>query len=294
MDAPSMGALDDGVAHPTTDNEGEGMTDVLGLQGKRTLVVGGGSGIGRATAALLGRAGAEVAVADLDGERASAVAEEVGGHAIVGDVLDEAGATAVVDQAHEVLGGLAGVVNIIGLASWSDLMSVDLATWEADIRMNLTQHLLVGRAAARHMMREGGGALAMVTSVSGIYGAPLHAAYGAAKAGAISLVRSMTNEWSPHGIRINSVAPDIIATPRVVAAYHEGGGNDMNEAARRDRVPLARFGTPEEIAGPLVFLISDLSSFMTGQCLIVDGGTHALFPHAGGMTTMSASTPASG
>src|SRR5262245_15985687 len=266
------------------------MTDVLGLQGKPTLVVGGGSGIGRASALLLSRAGANVAVADIDRERAAAVADEVGGHAVVGDVLQEAGATAVVDEAHEVLGGLAGVINIIGLASWSDLMSLDLAMWETDIRMNLTQHLLVGRAAARHMMREGGGALSMVTSVSGIYGAPMHAAYGAAKAGANSLVRTMANEWSPHGIRVNSVAPDIIATPRVVAAYEASGGNDMNEGARRDGVPLGRFGTPEEIAGPLVFLISDLSTFMTGQCLIVDGGTHALFPHGGGMTTMSAST----
>jgi NAD(P)-dependent dehydrogenase (short-subunit alcohol dehydrogenase family) len=261
------------------------MTDVLGLSGKPTLVVGGGSGIGRATAVLLGRVGAAVAVADLDPDRAAAVAEEVGGHAIVGDVLEEAGATAVVDQAHEVLGGLAGVVNIIGMASWSDLMSVDLATWGADIRMNLTHHLLVGRAAARQMMRETGGALAMVTSVSGIYGAPLHAAYGAAKAGANALVRSMANEWSGHGIRVNSVAPDIIATPRVVAAYHESGGSDMDAAAQRDRVPMARFGTPEEIAGPLVFLLSDLSSFMTGQCLIVDGGTHALFPHGGALTS---------
>src|SRR5262245_42383379 len=132
------------------------MTDVLGLEGKPTLVVGGGSGIGRAAAVLLGRCGARVAVADLDRDRAEQVAKEVGGHAVVGDVLDEAGASAVVDEAHEILGGLTGLVNIIGLASWSDLMSVDLATWETDLRMNLTQHLFVGRAAARHMMRDGG------------------------------------------------------------------------------------------------------------------------------------------
>jgi NAD(P)-dependent dehydrogenase (short-subunit alcohol dehydrogenase family) len=268
------------------------MTDVLGLQGKPTLVVGGGSGIGRAAAVLLGQVGAAVAVADLDRDRAEQVAKEVGGQAVVGNVLDEAGATAVVDQAHEALGGLTGVINIIGLASWSDLMSLDLATWEADIRMNLTQHLFVGRAAARHMLQEGGGALAMVTSVSGIYGAPMHAAYGAAKAGAIDLVRSMANEWSPHGIRVNSVAPDIIATPRVVAGLHESSGgdlSDLNETAARDGVPLRRFGTPEEIAGPLVFLLSELSSFMTGQTLIVDGGTHARFPHGSVFTPMTAS-----
>jgi NAD(P)-dependent dehydrogenase (short-subunit alcohol dehydrogenase family) len=265
------------------------MTDALGLEGKPTLVVGGGSGIGRCTARLLASVGARVAVADLDGARAAEVATEVGGHPVVGDVTSEDGATAVVDQAHDALGGLSGVVNIVGVASWSDLMSLDMATWETDIRMNLTHHLLVGRAAARHMLREGGGALALVTSVSGIYGAPNHAAYGAAKAGANALVRSMANEWSGHGIRVNSVAPDVIATPRVLAIQQELGGPTMDERAVEDGVPMARGGTPEEIAGPLVFLLSDLSSFMTGQCLIVDGGTHARFPH-GNVTNGSAPT----
>lgn len=258
------------------------MTDVLGLQDKPTLVVGGGSGIGRATALLLAEVGARVAVADLDGDRATEVAKEVGGHAISGDVTDEAGATAVVDEAHDALGGLHGLVNIVGLASWGDLLSMDLAMWEGDLRNNLTHHLLVGRAAARHMLADGsGGAMAFVTSVSGIYGAPNHGAYGAAKAGANALVRTMANEWSGRGIRVNAVAPDIIATPRVVAGFNERGVGDMNAIAADDGVPMARWGRPEEIAGPLVFLLSELSSFMTGQCLIADGGTHARFPHGG-------------
>ena len=257
-------------------------TDVLGLRDKSVLVVGGGSGIGRATANLLAAVGARVAVGDVDAGRASEVADEVGGVAVVGDVLQEDGATAVVDEAHEALGGLARLVNIIGLASWTDLMSVELDTWERDLRMNLTQHLLVARAAARHMLGEGGGAISIVTSVSGIYGAPNHGAYGAAKAGASSLVRTMANEWSPQGIRANAVAPDVIATPRVLAGLAGGAaahGGDIHESTRRDGVPLQRMGTPDEIAGPLVFLISDLSSFMTGQTLVVDGGTQARFPH---------------
>jgi 3-oxoacyl-[acyl-carrier protein] reductase len=263
------------------------MNDPLGLRDRATLVVGGGSGIGRASALLLASLGARVAVADLDPERARAVSAEVAAAgveaaAVTGDVTDPAGAQDVVDAAHGALGGLRGVVNIIGLASWADLLSVDMETWEHDLRMNLTQHLLVGRAAARHMIDDGaGGSLAMVTSVSGIYGAPNHAAYGAAKAGATNLARTMANEWGQFGIRVNSVAPDIIATPRVVAGFRDGGHTDLDANAAADGVPLARFGQPEEIAGPLVFLISDLSSFITGQNLVVDGGTQARFPHGG-------------
>ena len=148
------------------------MTDPIGLSGKPVLVVGGAGGIGRATSQLLAALGARVAIADIDGAAADEVAREIGGYSIVGDVTDDGAAAAMVDHAQGKLGGLAGVANIVGRASWSDLLSVDLATWEADFRMNLLHHLMVSRAAAKHMMRQGGGAIAIVTSVSGIYGSP--------------------------------------------------------------------------------------------------------------------------
>jgi len=261
--------------------------DVFGLLGKPVLVVGGGSGIGRATALLLGQVGANVAVADLDQDRAQQVAEEVAALGVkavglAGNVTERSGARQVVDDAHRQLGGLFGVVNIVGEASWSDLLNMDDETWEKDVRSNLTHHLYVGQAAARHMIDDGvAGRLALVTSISGIFGAPNHAAYGAAKAGATALARTMANEWGDYGIRVNSVAPDIIATPRVVAGFESRGVTDMNQIAIDDGVPLARWGKPEEIAGPLVFLISDLAGFMTGQNLVVDGGTQSRFPHFG-------------
>jgi 3-oxoacyl-[acyl-carrier protein] reductase len=260
------------------------MTDLLGLEGQPTLVVGGGFGIGRATAVLLAAAGARVAVADIIGDRARSVADEIGGHAIVGDVTAEDGARAIVDDAHDALGGLTRVANIVGGASFRDFESTDLAHWESEFRFNLVHHVLVCQAAGRHMLAEGGGAIAMVASVSGLWGARNHAAYGAAKAGLASLARSLSDEWAPRGIRLNTVAPDIIATPRHVNR-HPGGPEkaiaEMDALAVSDGVPIRRFGRPEEIAGPLVFLLSNLSSFMTGQCLVVDGGTMVHFPHQG-------------
>jgi NAD(P)-dependent dehydrogenase (short-subunit alcohol dehydrogenase family) len=271
---------------PQASVGGSGVQDEITMAGRRALVVGGGSGIGRATALLLARGGARVAVADFDAERAKAVAEEAGGFAIVGDVTDPTEATRVVDEAHEGLGGLDAVANIVGVASWVDVLSLDAETWERDMRNNLTHHLYVGQAAAHHMIAAGGGAIAMVASVSGMYGAGNHAAYGAAKAGAMALARSMAMEWGPHGIRVNCVAPDVIATPRVVAIGAAKGIDDMDSVVSHE-VMLGRWGAPEEIAGPLVFLLSDLAGFMTGQTLVVDGGTMAMMPHTHGNPLLS-------
>jgi 3-oxoacyl-[acyl-carrier protein] reductase len=260
--------------------------EVLGLEGQSALVVGGGFGIGRATAHLLAKAGAKVAVADLDRERADSVAREVGGHPVVGDVTTEAGATAVVDQARDKLGGLTRVANIVGLAKWGTFIETGPAEWQAQFQINLLHQMYICHAAARHMVAQGqGGAIAMVASVSGVYGARNHVAYGVAKAGVLSLCRTLADELGPHGIRVNTVSPDVTATPRLVALAPDPAEEaiaKMDAMAAAEGVPLGRFGRPEEIAKPLLFLLSDLSSFMTGQNLVCDGGTMVRFPHGGG------------
>jgi NAD(P)-dependent dehydrogenase (short-subunit alcohol dehydrogenase family) len=269
------------------------MASPLGLEDKRAVVVGGGLGIGRETCLLLGGFGAHVAVVDLDQSRAEAVRDEVAALgvkaiALSGDVTDRVQAEGIVDAAAAFHGGLDVSVNIVGMAAWGDLLSIDDETWYRDIDRNLTQHLYVSRAAARHFIDQGtGGRIAVVASVSGLYGAPMHASYGAAKAGLMDLVRTMAHEWGGYGIRVNAVAPDVIATPRMVATL-EAQGVTQDENARKDGVPLARGGQPHEIAGPLTFLVSDLSSFMTGQTLVVDGGMRAAFPHLGGTQAMKA------
>jgi NAD(P)-dependent dehydrogenase (short-subunit alcohol dehydrogenase family) len=257
-------------------------TDLFGIQGHKALVVGGGYGMGRETCLHLATAGADVAVADLDLSRAECVRDEVialgpKGYALTGDVTDRAAAEALVQAARDTLGGLDIVVNIVGAASYASLMEIDDALWDAQHTINVRQQLNVARAAAQLMIAaQTPGAIAVVASVSGIYAAPLHGAYGAAKAALMSLVRTMSQEWGGHGIRINAVAPDGIATPRVRAGF-EARGADMSHLARD--TSLKRIGEPKDIAGALLFLVSDLGAFVTGQTIIVDGGVHASLPH---------------
>lgn len=256
--------------------------NILGIAGQKALVVGGGYGMGRESALLLARAGVSVAVADLDMERAAAVRDEVtafgvAGHALTADVTDRSQAEALVREAPAALGGLDILINIVGLATFASVFDLDDDLWDRQFSLNLRQHLYVSREAARVMMDAGKpGAMALVASVSGIYGAPLHAAYGAAKAGLMGLVRTMSQEWGHYGIRVNAVAPDGIATPRVKASF-AAQGSTMQHLA--DDTSLKRNGEARDIAGALVYLVSDLAAFVTGQTIIVDGGVHAQMPH---------------
>ena len=253
------------------------MTDLLGLSGEPALVVGGGSGIGRAAANLLAAAGARVAVADLDGDRAKEVAAEVGGHAVVGDVTDDAGATKVVY--HPTVRDLGSTLRVTVTATnaYGSIVSSSDGTSARRCDGGATSHWRTSRSVTRSLGPRNS-RLSVKHSCSTMPSANRSERPSIDRPSACS--GTMTNEWSGRGIRINAVAPDIIATPRVVAGL-AGPGGDLDQRAAADGVPLARFGQPEEIAGPLVFLVSDLSSFMTGQCLIVDGGTHAHFPHGG-------------
>lgn len=261
------------------------MKDLFGLEDQPALVVGGGRGIGRATAQLLARAGARVAVADNDRERAEEVAAEVGGCAVGGDVTVEDEARRMVDEAATALGGLTRVANIVGLVNMKPFLESESTHWEAQLRLNLLQQMYVCHAACPHLLAAGGGAIAMVASVSGIYGARNQVAYGIAKAGVMSLARTLSDELAGRGIRVNCVAPDITATPRVMAAV-PGSPDEVlamfDGLAVSEGVPMRGFGRTEEIARPLLFLLSDMSSYMTGQCLVIDGGTSIHFPHTVG------------
>lgn len=254
------------------------MSSLFGLSGRSALVVGGGQGVGRAVALSLARVGARVAVLDSERERAERVASEVrtlGVHAaaVVADVTRAEEAARAVGEARAALGALDAVVNIVGSASWGALLEVSDETWERDFAVNLKQHWYVARAAARTFLEaEQPGALCVVGSVSGLFSAANHGAYGAAKAGLLALVRTAAEEWWPHGIRVNAVVPGTIRTPRIEAAWASGA---IPKPAPAEE---SRIASPEEIADAALFLVSDLARRITGQTLIVDGGQTTRFP----------------
>lgn len=252
---------------------------LLDLTGKHALVVGGGQGIGRATALALAQAGSGVALIDTEIERADAVAKEVRdlgrpACAIAADVTIAEQAARGVGEARRELGGLEIVVNIVGSASWAPLLELSEETWERDFAVNLKHHWYVARSAARMWIDAGEpGVLCVVGSISGAFSSANHGAYGAAKAGLLGLVRTAAEEWWSHDIRVNAVVPGAVRTPRIEAAWADGS------IPRPDRETFERMALPEDIAGPILFLVSDLARRVTGHSLFVDGGTTTKFPY---------------
>jgi NAD(P)-dependent dehydrogenase (short-subunit alcohol dehydrogenase family) len=245
---------------------------LFGLEGKRILALGGGQGMGEATVRLLISLGASVAVVDREQERAERVAAEAvqsGGTALPFsfDVLDDGALVAGIERINREFGPVDGMVSVIGMAAWSPLVDMDMNTWDLDHARNVRYFFLAAREVARSLLNRGvPGSIVCVSSVDGLRSAPLHGAYGAAKAGLINLARTMAEEWSPQRIRVNVVSAGAVITPRLPDTGVEG------EARMMERVPMRRRGSVDEIAKALVFFLSDLSSYVTGQTLAVDGG----------------------
>ena len=250
--------------------------DSVLLNDKVAIVTGGGAGIGRGIARAFVAFGARVAILERDPERATSVARELEarGGEVLGLEVDVRDAKAVEDAvAHTAdrFGGVDILVNNAGGVFAAPFLETNEKGWDALHRANLKHIYHCTQSVARRMIdQDRGGSLINVVSIEGVRAAPLYATYAAAKAGAINFTKTLALELAPHGIRVNALAPDICLT--------EGLRSIMDEASReraRLTVPLGRLGEPDDLGGVAVFLASDLSAYLTGETLHVDGGTHA-------------------
>lgn len=244
------------------------------LEGRGFVVAGVGNGIGRQTAHALASQGAQVLCVDVVAELAEHVADEVSGVSLVADMCERDGVEHALAVAERSFDRLGGIVDIIGISRFQRIVDTSDEDWDWHQRVNIRHAFLLAQLGGRALTRHGGGTLVFVASIAGVSGAQNQAAYGAAKAGVISLVKSAAVELGPHQVRVNAVAPGVICTPRVGAAL----GSERRQAWA-ESTPLRRLGRPSDIASTALFLSCDLSSFMTGQTLVVDGGTGQKFPY---------------
>jgi len=240
----------------------------IDLSGRTALVTGSTRGIGLGIARTLASCGATVAVVGRDRDRAVGVAGEVSPTArgFACDVSDVASATALVEQVEKELGAVDILVNNAGLTRDNLLMRLKDDDWDAVIDANLRGAFATMRAASRGMMKRRWGRIINIASVVGIIGNKGQANYAASKAGLIGLTKSVAKELASRNILANVVAPGFIETDMTAAMTAEA------RETLSQQIPLARLGTPADIAGAVAFLASEYASYITGQVLVIDGG----------------------
>lgn len=244
------------------------------LTGRSALVTGASRGIGRAVAVGLAAAGADVVLSGRDLaalEQTRQDVEATGRRAVVlpADVTDPQACARLVEDAVAAFGHLDVLVNNAGGSSYMGAFTdLRFSGWEKTMRLNVDSIVHLSQAAGRHMVARGSGSVINVASTAGLKATPLLAAYGASKAAVISLTRTCASEWGASGVRVNALCPGWTRTDLNADLW---GGADGGHAFVAGQA-LQRWADVQEMVGPVVFLASDASSYMTGQVLVVDGG----------------------
>ena len=239
---------------------------ISGLKDKVILVTGGASGIGLASAQALAASGAKVVCADLQQSQDLPQGCEFRRLDVSSEKLTHELVTSMLDR----YGQIDGLVTSAGISRVGDLESMALHEWEQVLQVNLTGTMLSARAVASHMKRRGQGSIVAIASINGMLGNPSNLAYCTSKGAVIQMVRSLAADLGPCGVRVNSISPGYIHTPMTTMLDEQPVGEAF-EAMHL----LKRAGKPQEVGNAVAFLLSDMSSFITGVNLPVDGGFSA-------------------
>jgi len=246
---------------------------VIDLSGRAALVTGSSRGIGAATARLLAKAGADVAVhyrkSRPEAEEVAAHVERQGRRAVLlqTDLRDLQAAAVLPRAAFEALGRLDILVNNAGIWTQGRLEDLSLETWQETMRLNLDAVFVVTQAALPLLQRTGHGVIVNVASTAALRGEPEHVAYAASKGALVSFTKTLAVELAPR-LRVNAVAPGWVETDMVLPEL----GRIPRRAEIEHAIPRGRVASPEEVAGPILFLVSDLARHITGEILDVNGG----------------------
>jgi NAD(P)-dependent dehydrogenase (short-subunit alcohol dehydrogenase family) len=247
------------------------------LPGKIAVITGAASGIGRATALRFCQEGASVAILDRDSHRGEAVLQEIRARGqssifIPVDVSIETQVKEAIEKTAAEFGALHILVNNAAAFVFGSQDATE-AEWDKVLSVNIKGAAFCAKYAAEAMIRAGGGAIVNVSSISGLIAQERSLPYSTSKAALLGLTRNLAMDLARHKIRVNAVAPGCIDTPQLRAdAQRAGMTYEQNEALEGPLHLLNRFGTPEEVANAILFLASDEASFVTGTCLMVDGG----------------------
>jgi NAD(P)-dependent dehydrogenase (short-subunit alcohol dehydrogenase family) len=255
----------------------ERAVQLLSLVGKVAMVTGAASGIGRGISLRLAEMGAFVAVLDIDeakgGETAAEIERQGGGASFLKcDVRSKTDCRNAVESVMQEAGKIDILCNCAGIAIRKDVIDLTEEEWDLALDVTLKGIYLLSREVVPHMMRSGGGSIINIGSGWSLKGGPRAASYCAAKGGALNLTRAMAIDHGNHNIRVNCVCPGDVETPMLLSECAQLGEDReafLREAANR---PLARVGTPDDIANAVLFLASPMSSWITGAALVVDGG----------------------
>jgi NAD(P)-dependent dehydrogenase (short-subunit alcohol dehydrogenase family) len=257
------------------------LTERAGLEGKVAVVTGGAGGLGWPIARDLALAGVDVAVCDRDPDAVADVTTRLNAlpvrtlvrHA---DVREPEAMAQFFSEVDETFGRVDVLVDVPGGGFVAPLMSTNAKGWQAIIRQNFTYVLDTTQHAVRRMQAQGsGGSIIYISSIEGHRAVPNRAVYGAMKAAITNLAQTLALELGADNIRVNTVAPDLFPTPATGGSNQEFDATEKGRLRRTVAVPLGRYGTGEDLSGCLLFLASDLSSYVTGTTLHVDGGTLA-------------------